>query len=96
MATPEERTQISASQATAGRWFRVRVTDLKTGKSKANVKIPASLADFGMKMAARFAPADLQGLDMNQLMAAMKNGGEGKLVDVEDEEKGEHVEVFIE
>ncbi len=93
MATPDER---AASPATTGRWFRVRVTDLKTGKSKANVKIPASLADFGMKMAAKFGPGDLEGLDMNQLMAAMKSGGEGKLVDVEDEEKGEHVEVFIE
>lgn len=96
MATPEESTQISASPTTTGRWFRVRVTDLKTGKSKANVKIPAGLADFGMKMAAKFAPVDLEGLDMNQLIAAMKSGGEGKLVDVEDEEKGEHVEIFIE
>ena len=78
------------------KWLRVRVTDLRTGKSKANVKIPASLADFGIKMAARFAPADLEGLDMNQIIEAMKSGGETKLVDVEDEEKGEHVEIFIE
>ena len=33
-------------------WLLVRVTDLKTGNNKANVKIPASLADFGMRMAA--------------------------------------------
>ena len=80
----------------SGKWFRVRVTDLRTGKSKANVKIPVSLADFGMKMAARFAPAAVEDLDMNQLIAAMKSGGEEKLVDVEDEEKGEHVEIFVE
>ncbi len=80
----------------SSKWFRVRVTDLRTGKSKANVKIPASLADLGMKMAARFAPAAVEGLDMNQLSAAIQNGGEAKMVDVEDEEKGEHVEVFIE
>lgn len=79
-----------------GKWFRVRVTDLRTGKSKANVKIPASLADFGMKMAAKYAPESIEGLDMNQLFEAVKNGGDGKLVDVEDEEKGEHVEVFVE
>jgi hypothetical protein len=80
----------------SGKWFRVRVTDLATGKSKANVKIPASLADFGMKMAAKFAPDSVEALDMEQIMAAMKSGGEGKLVDVEDEEKGEHVEIFVE
>lgn len=80
----------------SGKWFRVRVSDLKTGKSKTNVKIPANLADFGMKMAAKFAPADIAGLDMDQILAAMKAGGEGKMVDVEDEEKGEHVEIFIE
>ncbi len=80
----------------SGKWLRVQVTDLKTGKSKANVKIPASLADFGMKMATKFGGNDIEGLNMNQIIESIKNGGEGKLVDVEDEEKGEHVEVFVE
>jgi hypothetical protein len=79
-----------------GKWLRVRVTDLQTGKSKANVRIPVSLADFGMKMAAKYAPDSLIDLDMNQIMAAVKDGSDGLLVDVEDEEKGEHVEVFVE
>lgn len=79
-----------------GKWLRVRVTDLRTGKSKANVKIPVRLADFGMKIAAKYASDNLEDLDMNQLIAAVKDGGEGLLVDVEDEEKGEHVEVFVE
>ena len=80
----------------SAKWLLIRVTDLSTGKSKANVKIPASLANFGMKMAAKFAPADVAGLDWDQLLAAINAGGEGKMVDVEDEEKGEHVEVYIE
>ncbi len=80
----------------SAKWLLIRVIDLNTGKSKANVKIPASLANFGMKMAARFAPDSVEGLDMNEIMAAVKNGGEGKLVDVEDEEKGERVEIYVE
>lgn len=83
----------------SGTWLRVRVTDLRTGESKANVRIPASLADLGMKMAARFMPSGVDGLDMNQIIAAMKSGGEETdfvWVDVEDKEKGEHVEIFIE
>jgi hypothetical protein len=78
------------------KWFRIRVSDLRTGESKANVKIPAGLADFGLKMAARFAPESVAGLDMNDLMEAMKSCEGGLMVDVEDEEKGEHVEVFVE
>jgi hypothetical protein len=47
-------------------------------------------------MGARFAPAGLEGLDMDKIIAAIKSGGDGKIVDVSDEEDGEHVEVFIE
>lgn len=80
----------------SGKSLRVRVTALKTGESKTNVKIPLSLVDMGMKIGAKFAPEALEGLDMNQIIAAIQSGGEGKVVDVEDMEKGEHVEVFIE
>ena len=86
----------SPSAATSGKWFRVRVTDLKSGRRKVNVNIPLGLVDVGLKMGARFAPGGLEGLDMNQIIAAIKTGGEGKIVDVEDGEDGEHVEVFIE
>ncbi len=84
------------SPATSGKWFRVRVTDLKTGRRKVNVNIPLGLVDVGMKMGAKFAPAGLEGFDMNQILTVIRSGAEGKVVDVEDEEDGEHVEVFIE
>lgn len=80
----------------SGNWFRVRVTDMKTGECKANVKIPASLAGFGMKMAAKSSSDSLEGIDVDEIITSLKNGGEGLLVDVEDEEKGEHIEVFVE
>lgn len=91
-----EGTGPQPSPSTSGKWFRVRVTDLKSGKRKVNVNIPLGLVDVGLKMGAKFAPAGLEGLDANQIIAAIKTGGEGKIVDVEDEEDGEHVEVFIE
>ena len=46
-------------------------------------------------MVARFAPPDVEDLDMKQIIAAMENGGEMIQVDVEDEENGEHVAIFI-
>jgi len=84
------------SPQTRGRWLRVRVTDLRSGKRKVNVNIPLSLVDIGLKMGAKFSPVGMEGLNMNQIMSAIKAGGTGKIVDVEDEADGEHVEVYIE
>jgi len=84
------------SPNTRGRWLRVRVTDLKSGKRKVNVNIPLSLVDIGLKMGAKFSPVGLEGLNLNQIMAAVKAGDIGKIVDVEDEEDGEHVEIYVE
>jgi len=89
-------TSPSPSPATSGKWFRVRVTDAKSGRRKVNVNIPLGLVDVGLKMGARFAPAGLEGLDIEKVIAAIKTGGEGKIVDVSNDEDGEHVEVFIE
>jgi len=93
---PSDPDVPSPSPSTQGRWFRVRVSDLKTGKRKVNVNIPLGLVDVGLKMGAKFAPAGLEGMDMKQILAAIRAGGQGKVVDMEDEEDGEHVEIFVE
>lgn len=77
------------------RWFRVRVTDLVTGKTKTSVNIPLGLMEWGLKIGAQYAP-EVQGLDMNQLTEMLQAGAMGKVVDVIDEEDGEHVEIYIE
>ena len=85
----------SASAASGARWFRVRVTDTATGKTKISVNLPMSLVNVGLKMSARFAP-ELDQDQMNAIAEALKTGVLGKVVDVIDEQDGEHVEVFIE
>lgn len=79
----------------SARWLRVRVTDVRTGRSKATVQIPLGLLDAGMKIGAHFAP-EVDGVDMNELMAALRAGMTGKIIDVIDEKDGEHVEIFVE
>ena len=79
----------------AARWFRVRVTDLRTGKNKVNVNIPMGLVEVGIKMGARFAP-DVEGLDVAEITKAIREGAMGRIIDVEDEEDGERVEIFVE
>lgn len=83
--------------ATGGptRYLRVRVTDAASGRSKVNVNIPMSLVNVGLKMGARFAP-ELQGIDMAELQEAINSGMTGKIIDVVDDEDGEHVEIFVE
>jgi hypothetical protein len=79
----------------AARWFRVRVTDLKTGKNKVNVNIPVALVDVAMRMGARFVP-DSAEVDLGQLAEAIRSGAQGKVIDVEDKDSEERVEIFIE
>jgi hypothetical protein len=92
------RSQISpppGAATGAGRWLRVRVTDARTGRNKVNVTIPMGLVDVGLKMGARFAP-EMEGFDLAQLSELVKSGATGKLVEVQDQEDGELVEIFIE
>ncbi len=77
------------------RMLRIRVTDTASGRSKASVQIPLALVDAGMKIGAHFAP-EVEGVDMTNVMDAMRSGVTGKIIDVMDEDDGEHVEIFIE
>jgi hypothetical protein len=77
--------------AAGARWLRVRVTDMATGKSKATVNLPLGLVDAGLNIASQYAP----GIAFDELIEAINAGAEGKIIDVVDEEDGEHVEIFI-
>ena len=77
------------------RWLRIRVTDTRSGRSKASVQIPLALVDAGLKIGAHFAP-EVQGVDMSNVMEALRMGVTGKIIDVTDEEDGEHVEIYVE
>jgi len=79
----------------APRTLRIRVTDVGSGRSKASVQIPLALVDAGMKIGAHFAP-EVEGVDMSNVLDAMRSGVTGKIIDVIDDEDGEHVEIYIE
>lgn len=75
-------------------WFRVRVTDLYTGNAKATVNIPLSVIDWGLKMGSRYS-GEFSGIDIEELKELLRTEADGKLVDVVDEQDGEHVEIFV-
>ena len=79
----------------APRWLRIRVTDVRSGRSKASVQIPLALVDAGMKIGAHFAP-EVEGVDMSNVLDAVRSGMTGKIIDVTDDQDGEHVEIYVE
>ncbi len=83
-------------QKSQPRWFRVRVTDLATGRDKVNINIPIGLVSAGFKMGARFVGDDIEGVDFEELAAAVQSGQTGKILEVEDMEDNERVEIFVE
>ena len=93
----EETTPLSTKKK---RFLKIRVT--KGEKPQVNVTIPFSLVNWGLNLASKLGKntVNIEGkeipIDMDELNKAM-NDPEfiGKIVDVVDEEKGEHVEIEI-
>jgi hypothetical protein len=67
------------------RWLRIRVTDVRTGRSKASVQIPLALVDAGIKIGAHFAP-EVEGVNMSNDGSRVQN--DRQIIDVTDEEDG--------
>jgi hypothetical protein len=76
-------------------YLRIRVTSLDSGREKVNVNIPMNLVNVGLRMGARFAP-EMDDMDFNEVMRAIQGGARGKIIDVTDDEGGEHVEIYVE
>jgi len=81
-----------AARSEEGHYLRVRVTDIVTGRNKVSVNLPLSLVSAGIGIASKYVP----GVAEVDLMEAIRSGMTGKVIDVIDEEDGDHVEIFIE
>jgi hypothetical protein len=76
------------------RWLRIRVRELDTGRNRVSVNLPLGLVSFGLGVARRFNN-EMGELDIDEMMAMIKQGEQGVLVDVQDEEDNEHVEIYL-
>jgi hypothetical protein len=93
-AAPEEPIAGFSGQG-GGRFFRVRVTDTDSGRTRVNVRLPLGMVNAGIRMGMRFSP-EVEGLDAAKLAEALASGKTGQIMDIFDDEDGEHVEVYIE
>lgn len=75
-------------------WIRVRVRDGEN--TKVNVNLPMALLEVAVNLALKFAPPseEIEKLNLQEIMASIKKGARGKLVEVEDGDTT--VEVIIE
>lgn len=89
---PSRKSSLRGGLRGGGRWLRIRVTDTRSGKPKATVNLPLGLMDAGLNIAAQYAPD----VAFDELIDAINEGALGKIIDVVDEQDGEHVEIYIE
>ena len=94
-ANARTSTYTNVRSGSGAKWLRIRVTDLASGKQTVSVNLPIGLVAVGTKIAAKFAP-EVESLEVNQIIEAIKSGAQGKLIDVVDDEDGDRVEIFVE
>ena len=94
-----ERNDQEIVPKTDAKWLKVRVYTLDD-QPKVNVNIPISLVDVGLKLAKKYDPklkdSGLDNIDLDEILDAIKNGAEGKIVDVIDEEEQTKIKVYVE
>jgi hypothetical protein len=94
-----ERNDQEIVPKTDAKWLKVRVYTLDD-QPKVNVNIPLSLVDVGLKLAKKYDPklkdSGIDNINIEEIMDAIKNGAEGKIVDVIDEEEQTKIKVYVE
>ncbi len=95
----DEEKLIKPGSSSSAKWLKVKVRT-EDDKAKVNVNIPISLVDVGFKIAKAYTPElnadELKDIDFEEIIKAIKDGAEGKIVDVYDEESNTTVEVYVE
>ncbi|MEI7646059.1 MAG: hypothetical protein WCJ55_17455 [Chloroflexales bacterium] len=77
------------------RMVRVRVTNLHTGSQTANVTIPVSLVNVGLRLGARLAP-QISNSALEELIRGVAGTASARLLEWQDLEAGERVELTVE
>ncbi|MDR7869810.1 MAG: hypothetical protein RIN55_03060 [Tissierellaceae bacterium] len=97
-ALEENNEKFDNRGSKVGKCLRVRVFDPED-ETKVNVTLPVSLLKVGMKFASKLSPelseANLNELDIEEILAAVDSGQIGKIVEV-DSSDGTKVEITIE
>jgi hypothetical protein len=79
--------------------LRINVTDTRSGRTRVNVSVPLGLVEIasklGLSLGVKSAPA-LAAVNFDEIMTAIKDGAEGQIVDIVDDDDRQHVVVAVE
>lgn len=78
------------------KWFVVRVTDTRTGKRKANVRLPVGVLRVVQRFGDVKSMFSLNDAGLEAMSELLNAGKTGMVADVMEEKDNEHVEVFFE
>ncbi|GAB4412461.1 MAG: hypothetical protein Kow00106_07090 [Anaerolineae bacterium] len=87
--------EMTAKPKRGGRWLRIHVSDLRTGRSRVRVNVPLGLVRFGLRIGSRFTDELDEDLARDVIAALEEGAVDGTLVEVEDEEDNERVHIFV-
>ena len=94
--TDKEPEQISLPRE--GKSLKVKITEINSGSVKVNLSLPLGIARFVKNFippAERMKLED-RGIDLDSVFANLDLGTLGKLIEVEDEQEGHKIEIWIE
>lgn len=95
-AKEEAQTALAAQRSVVkrSRWLHIHVNDLKSGERRVSVNVPLGLLQAGLSLGGRVSP-ELRRFSWDDISAALFDEQDGMIVEVKDEEDGEHVQIFI-
>jgi hypothetical protein len=101
LASIDDSKELNIHEGTGEKpkWLRIKVLSNENGKNtKVKVNIPIALVETGLKIGKSFDKnfeESMKGIDIVEVMEMIRNGAEGKIVEVESD-TGEIVEVYVE
>ncbi|MBN1179148.1 MAG: hypothetical protein JXD18_08055 [Anaerolineae bacterium] len=90
LAYEQEKKALGLSKGS--RQVRIYITDLKTGKQKADLTMAWNLLNVGFKMGAHLS---YEGVQLQDIADAIDTGVTGKVLELVDEKESERIEVFV-
>ena len=77
------------------KWFRIQVTDMETGKTNTNIRLPIGFGNFGLHRLLKEYDLGIKGSEFDAIAANIETYNETTLIiDVEDDD--ERVQIYIE
>lgn len=78
------------------KWFRIKVTDLDTGKTSANLRLPIGFGNFGLHKFLKDRDLGLKGSEFDAIATMDSIDGPTMIIDIEDTDDNERVQIYIE